>query len=231
MLRKVAVLPLLAIVCTSNALADPLSDLLAKQDGAVCFERTYDKAHLAGNPGQKTRTALLSLQALPDGAVVIRIHFNRSDGKHYIVGSCAWSENANLDVQGEKLIETFKGPSGLDCHAMTSADGMSAEEGGDFPVDLRDGGSISLYVPESLAAWKSFDRSAAAGWVEFGKDDLIFRLDPTDAADCGEIDRETALVGVNTFVHRSTYCQIRVVLTLQTHRRVLLQRKTGESDD
>jgi hypothetical protein len=188
MLRRWALLPLLVTACASNALADPLSDLLERERGSACFSRTYDRAHLAANPGQKTEAALLSLQALPDNDFgVIRIRFDRSDGTFFIVGSCGWRENANLDVQGEKLIPAFMGPSGLDCHAMTSADGMSAEEGGDFPVDLRDGASISLYAPESLAAWKSFDRSAAADWVEFGKDDLIFRLNAADHADCREM--------------------------------------------
>jgi hypothetical protein len=191
MLRVFSVISLLTIACATDALADPLSELLERGEGSACFSRSYDKAHLARSPAQKTKAALLSFQPLPDGGgAVLRIRFDRSDGTFFIVGSCEWRENANLDVQGEKLIAAFKGPSGLDCHAMTSADGMSAEEGGDFPIDLRDGAAIGLYAPESLAAWKSFDRSAAADWVEFGKDDQIFRLNATASAACGEmVDR------------------------------------------
>lgn len=176
-------LALLAIAVP--ALADPLSDLLAKGNGSACFERVYDEAHLAKNPGQRTRTALLSLKALPGGqGAVIRIRFQRSDGVLYIVGECSWNARANLDVQGDKLIAAFRGPSGLDCHAMTSVDGMSAEEGGDFPVDLRDGMSVNLYMAESIAAWRSLQRQDAAEWIDFGKDDNVFRINRTGTGTC-----------------------------------------------
>ncbi len=189
MTRKIAaLLPLLLTGVSSAATADPLSDLLAKGGGAACFERAYDDAHLAKNPNQKTRSALLSLKALPDGAgTVIRVRFARSDGTFYIVGSCSFERNANLDVQGEPLLETFKGPSGLDCHAMTTADGMSAEEGGDFPIDLRDGTAVALYMPDGLAAWRSFDRSAAAEWIDFGRQDNVFRVTRADPGRCEEM--------------------------------------------
>jgi len=175
------------------ALADPLSDLLARGNGAACFERVYDDAHLAKNPGQRTRTVLLSLQKPPGGptaGAVIRIRFQRSDGVLYIVGDCSWEAKANLDIEGDKLIAAFKGPSGLDCHALTSADGFSAEEGGDFPVDLRDGSAVTLYMPEALAAWRSLQRHDAAEWIDFGKDDAVFRVDRTGTGACrGLIDQ------------------------------------------
>jgi hypothetical protein len=188
MTRRIAALLPLLLATASQAAADPLADLLVGDGGAACFKRAYDSAHLAKNPEQRTRNVLLSLKAFPDGdGAVIRIRFGRSDGAVYIVGSCSFEPNANLDVQGKPLIEAFKGPSGLDCHAMTSADGMSAEEGGDFPVDLRDGTAINLYVAESLAGWRSFDRTAAAEWFEFGKDDAVFRIDRADAGACREM--------------------------------------------
>jgi hypothetical protein len=172
------------------ALADPLSDLLARGNGAACFERVYDEAHLAKVPGQRTRTVLLSLQRPPGGdtaGAVIRIRFQRSDGVLYIVGECSWEPKANLDIQGDKLIAAFKGPSGLDCHALTSADGFSAEEGGDFPIDLRDGTAVNLYMPEALAAWRSLQREAAADWIEFGKDDAVFRVNRTGTGACRDL--------------------------------------------
>jgi hypothetical protein len=42
------------LAMATQSLADPLSDLLAKGNGKACFDRTYDAAHLARNPGQKT---------------------------------------------------------------------------------------------------------------------------------------------------------------------------------
>lgn len=181
---------LLAFCATTGAaMADPLSTLLAKGNGSACFERVYDEAHLAKNPKQRTRTVLMSLKAIPErkSGAVIRIRFQRSDGVLYIVGDCSWEAKANLDIQGDKLIAAFKGPSGLDCHALTTADGFSAEEGGDFPVDLRDGTAVNLYMPESLAAWRSLQRDNAADWIDFGKDDAIFRVDRTGTGACRQI--------------------------------------------
>ena len=175
------------LVSPASATADPLSDLLAKGNGSACFERVYDDAHLAENPKQKTLTALLSLKTLPpehgDGAV-LRLRFERKDGDLYVVGSCTWAAKANLDTQGDKMIPAFKGPSGLDCHALTTADGSSAEEGGDFPIDLRDGSASTVYLPESLAAWRSIERAEPADWIDFGRDDNVFRLYRTGPGAC-----------------------------------------------
>ena len=190
---KKAGVAVLAIGCAMNAaLADPLSDLLAAGKGGACFDRVYDKAHLDKNPNQTTRSIRISLRDDPDTtSAIMRVAIIRRDATtHYIVGECAFAEEANLDVQGQPLIPAFKGPSGLDCHAMTSEDGASAEEGGDFPIDLKDGKSILLYLPDSVAAWSSFDRSEAAEWPEFGKDDQVFRLDRADASLCREIEEK-----------------------------------------
>jgi hypothetical protein len=131
---------------------------------------------------------MLSLQASTkfDGAL-IRIRLDQTDGQFFIVGSCNWQARANLDIQDKPLIEAFKGPSGLDCHAETSADGASAEEGGDFPVDLRDGSAIVAYFPGDLAGWRSYDRADPAVWAEFGKDDAVFKLNRTGTGVCREL--------------------------------------------
>jgi hypothetical protein len=169
--------------------ADPLSDLLAKGKGGACYERVYDKAHLAQHPKQATQAMRLSLRAFSDGnGAIIRIRISSKGATHYIVGGCDWQERANLDIQDKPLIEAFKGPSGLDCHAMTSADGSSAEEGGDFPVDLRDGKAIMLYFPDGLAGWRSYDRSQPAEFRDFSSEDRVFRLDKVKAGLCSEMD-------------------------------------------
>mgnify|MGYP001186290816 CR=1 FL=1 len=178
-------LALLMLAGVSPAQADPLSDLLKQDDGAACFERIYDDAHLARNPRQRTRSVLMSLKEAEDGGgTVIRIRFQRTDGERYVVGTCEWANPANLDTMGEKMIPAFRGPGGLDCHAATDVDGMSAEEGGDFPVDLRDGTVPVLYMPEDIAAWRSIDRPGNAEFLPFGTDDNVFRMDRTDAGAC-----------------------------------------------
>lgn len=187
MRSRLAATALALVATTAPGITDPLSDLLSKGNGTACFERIYDETHLAKNPDQRTRSVLLSFRALPEGraaGAVIRIRFQRSDGVLYIIGDCSWQAKANLDIRGEKLIAAFKGPSGLDCHALTSADGASAEEGGDFPVDLRDGTAVNLYMPESLAAWRSLQRENAAEWIDFGKDDNVFRVNRTGTGAC-----------------------------------------------
>jgi len=171
------------------AFADPLSDLLAKGNGGACYERVYDKAHLAQHSKQATQAVLLSLREFSDGnGAIIRIRVSSKSGTRYIVGGCDWQERANLDIQDRPLIEAFKGPSGLDCHAMTSADGSSAEEGGDFPVDLRDSEAIMLYFPESLAAWRSYDRHQAAEFHDFSSEDRVFRLGKVRTSLCSGMD-------------------------------------------
>jgi hypothetical protein len=179
------------LATVTGAMADPLSDLLATGKGSACFERTYDDAHLARNPGQRTRTVLLSLTKLDatDGAV-LRLRFERSHGARYVVGDCYFAARANLDGMGEKLIPEFKGPAGLDCHAMTDADGSSAEEGGDFAIDLRDGRSVVVYTSDSLAGWPSPDRGVPATFMQYRKDDSVFRADRVAASRCAALVAE-----------------------------------------
>ncbi len=184
----------LAVAFTAAAtavFADPLSDLLAKGDGGACYGRMYDEAHLAKNKQQATRSVRLSLMEYEEiEGTAIRIQFVTKSGQFFVAGSCAWADPANRDIQDKPLIEAFKAKGGLDCHATTSEDGSSAEEGGDFPVDLRDGRSIVLYMPDAIAGWPSFDLSNPADFFSFGTEDRIFRLDRTDPALCSELDEK-----------------------------------------
>lgn len=181
---------LLAGVC-GTALADPLSDLLKKGNGEACYSRTYDQAHLDKHPGQQTTEVRLSLRRDPDRTgAIIRIMIRQRKQTDYVVGGCHWAAKANLDINDRPLIEAFKGPSGLDCYALTSEDGSSAEEGGDFPIDLEHGDPILLYLPEIIAAWPSFDRSEFAEFPEFGTQDQVFRLDRSEAGLCRDIEQK-----------------------------------------
>jgi hypothetical protein len=190
-LRKVLVSAALLASLSATAFADPLADLLKRGDGSACFNRVYDKAHLDKHPEQQTTAIRLSLQRDEDGTdAVIRIVLSTRKAASYIVGGCDWAAKANLDINDKPLIAAFKGPSGLNCYAMTSEDGSSAEEGGDFPIDLKDGRSILLYLPEYIAAWPSFDRSKNAGFIELGKEDRVFKLDISDIAPCRELEKK-----------------------------------------
>jgi hypothetical protein len=173
----------------ASAIADPLGTLLSKGNGSACFERVYDPAHLQKHPKQETREMLLSLVAEggdPDGAT-LRIRIRQNSRNLYMIGECAYSAKANLDVMDKPLIQAFKGPSGLDCHAYASTDPGSAEEGGDFPIDLRDGAAIVVYFPDELAAWSSLDRPVEADFPHFGAEDQIFKLNRTATASCRDL--------------------------------------------
>jgi hypothetical protein len=185
---RLATSAVLLATTTAAALADPLSDLLQKGGGPACYTRVYDKAHLDKHPEQTTTEISLSLVDEHNrGGAVVRVMLKTGETISYIAGTCDWAANANLDVNGDPIIEAFKGPSGLDCWALTSADGSSAEEGGNFFVDLKDGKTINLYLPEYIAAWPSFDRSDNAGFLQLGTEDQVFRLDWAKVAPCQEM--------------------------------------------
>jgi hypothetical protein len=187
--RKVLVSAALLAGLSATALGDALADLLKKGGGSACFDRVYDKAHLDKHPGQQTTAIRLSLQPDEDGSdAMIRVALSDKKHTNYIVGGCSWAAKANLDINDKPLIGAFKGPSGLNCYALTSEDGSSAEEGGDFPIDLKDGKSILLYLPDSIAAWPSFDRSKSAAFIELGKEDRVFKLDIANQGLCREMD-------------------------------------------
>jgi hypothetical protein len=180
---------LVACMATS-ALANPLTDLL-KHGGGACFARVYDQAHLNKHPDQETLEVRLSLRKDPGASgAIIRLMLKGKRRTDYIVGGCDWAEKANLDINDQPINEAFKGPSGLNCYALTSEDGSSAEEGGDFPIDLKDGKTILLYVPDLIATWASSDRSQPANFMAFGTEDQIFKLAKTDLATCQKIEQD-----------------------------------------
>jgi hypothetical protein len=174
-----------------TAIANPLSDLLEKGGGSICYTRLYDSAHLDKHPGQKTTEVRMSLLDEDDNnGAIIRIMLKLAAKPNYIAGGCSWTAKANLDISNKPIIEAFKGPSGLNCWALTTEDGSSAEEGGDFFIDLKDGKSIYLYLPEYIASWPSFDRSDYAEFLQLGSEDVVFRLDQSAAKPCSEmVDR------------------------------------------
>jgi hypothetical protein len=174
-----------------HAWSDPLTELLAAADGTACYDRVYDAAHLARHPRQRTRAIRLGLTDYPEtGGATVRIAISEAAVGHYMLGECYWADDANLDIMDEPLLASFGRGPGLNCHATTTIDGSSAEEGGDFPVDLRDGKSVVLHLPESVAGWESFDIGRPPAFFELGADDRVFRLDRAEAALCAELSEK-----------------------------------------
>jgi hypothetical protein len=170
------------------AQADPLDDLL-RPDGGACFQREYDRAHLARNPGQRTSKVLFSLTRDPrSSSPAMRIVLEARGGPQVIVGECGWKDRANLDGQGAPLLSSFKGGPGLDCHAYTSIDGASAEEGGDFVAELRDAQTLILHLDDTVAAWPAIMRKGRAKWIRLGKADRVFRLGLVERQACAQLE-------------------------------------------
>lgn len=168
---------------------NPLTRIVPREDGrSACFARTYDAAHLRKHPGQATQSIMLSLRFEPESNHVMRIMLRQRSRALYIVGTCGWSDEANLGVDGKPLMPAFTKTSGLDCHVSTGLN--SDEESGDFPIDLpTDGKSLTAYLFDRVAAWSGTDQRKKTIALRIGSEDLIFRLDRTDAAACRAMER------------------------------------------
>jgi hypothetical protein len=171
---------------------NPLTRMVPREDGSsACFTRSYDAAHLKRIPRQKTQGITLSLRfEQASNTHIVRIMLRQKDRPTplHIVGGGNWSDEANLGVDGKPLMQEFTRTSGLDCHVSRGLD--SDEESGDFPIDLPEGGkSLTAYLFDRVAAWSGTDQRKKTIDLRLGKDDLIFRLDRTDAAACHAMER------------------------------------------
>ncbi len=176
----------LFLLASANlAFADPLTDLLAGKPGGICYDRVYDAAHMAKNPDQNTRAIRLSLVEAKDiRGATFRLSLLDGEGTVYAFGDCNYERRAGLDSMGGQLISTFKIGPGLDCHALTSYYTGNSQEGGDFVIDMRDGKSMTIHLPEEIAAWEELDSDGDAGWFPLGREDRIFRVDAASAKLC-----------------------------------------------
>ena len=70
---------------------------------------------------------------------------------------------------------------------MVDHTGMSAEEGGDFPVEWQSDRVIQAHLPDLVAAWRSYDVSRHAKFIDVGRPDRIVRLNRAPSSDCTEL--------------------------------------------
>ena len=169
---------------------DPLAKLIGSKAGnSICFSRSYDAAHLRRIPSQATTAVLLSLRYDVDDVPAVRIALSQKGRPvRYVVGDCHWGQEVNRDTAGNRLIKAFARDAGYQCMAIMQRN--SAEEGGDFPLDLQpDGTSLTLYLDESIGAFASTDTRRRATRIKLGREDRIFRLNRADAGRCREMER------------------------------------------
>jgi hypothetical protein len=182
-----------ALVCalsTTSALADPLGDALEAGGGIVCFTRSYDDAWLKAHPGQGLREAkFMVTHRGADPWQVLRMSMKGDSSTLYLLGDCQWQDNINRDVQGGLLIPSFKPVSGVGCMLVTDVTGASAEEGGYFMVDWKDGGrAIDVHLDEEAAGWRSpAEADRAAGWVQLNPVDRVIRLERAEPSACADL--------------------------------------------
>ncbi|TDX63928.1 hypothetical protein EDE12_10672 [Methylosinus sp. sav-2] len=165
----------------------------------ACFFRRYDEAHLRAHPGQTVVSVRLSLQrelaSTAEDARDLRIELrHKGHGKaFYVVGGCAWSEEANRDVDGARLIRSFRKDAAAQCMARGGLGG-SAEEGGEFPIDLaEDGASVTLYMDEGVSGWRGPDQRKKSLYLELTRQNRVFELERVDPAACVELDKSIAV--------------------------------------
>lgn len=180
----------------ARAADDPLTRIVAPKDGAsACYRRVYDAAHLKRHSTQQTTDILLSFKYQADGAHIERILLTRR-GKQpqlYLGGGCEWSQTANIDTSGNRMIESYVKDASYVCIALTGPG--SAEEGGVFLIDLApDGKSATLHLDSPIYAMRGADKSGVGGYTKLGREDRVFRLTRTDDAVCRAL--EEALPGL-----------------------------------
>lgn len=165
----------------------------------ACFTRSYDGAHLRAHEGQTVTSIRVSLRyelpGEPSDTRDLRIELRQKDQTQpfYVVGGCYWGEDVNRDVEGRRLIGAFRKNAGVQCSARGGIGG-SAEEGGDFPIDIAAGGaSLTLYMDSGVSGWRGPDQKKKSTYLEFGEEDRIFRLDRVDVAACADLDRAVAV--------------------------------------
>jgi hypothetical protein len=158
----------------------------------VCFSRNYDFAHLRRRPAQTVSSVLLSLRYDVEGVPTVRIMLGHKGKRgRYVVGDCEWSDDVNRDIAGNRLINAFTKDAGFQCRAIMKRG--SAEEGGDFPLDLAtDGQSLVLYFGAHVGALSDADVRRRATRLRLGRDDRVFRLNRVDAGRCRSMERALA---------------------------------------
>jgi hypothetical protein len=181
----------LALTATAGpALADPLADALKAGGGKLCFTRSYDSAWLKAHHGQTIREARFTLtNGGPGGDFpTLRMSLQGPGKPIYAFGACEWwGQDINRGVNGKVLDPTFKKDRGLECHMMTDTTGVSAEEGGDFPVEWGNGRFVQVHMGGAITGWRSFNTKPHATVLDLAPADSIFRLDRAPLSSCSEL--------------------------------------------
>jgi hypothetical protein len=160
---------------------NPLPALLKQAGGpTLCFRRDYDAAHRQSHKGQRTISALASLEADQSGETAwlrVRLVQHGRTRPADISAACEWGDTGGL-------IPAYRKKQGFACIAVFST--SSAEEAGTVLFDLApDGNAVSLYFDEEIGLW---GRPAPSPMLKLSPADRVFRLTRTKAAACRALE-------------------------------------------
>lgn len=179
------------------AQAPGLPGLVDSREGAeACFARSYDAAHLARVPAQRTTSMLLSLRVermpgaiaeVPPG-VALRMEVIRRGVELPLraIGGCISGGDVNRTVDGRPVIASYRRAGGIGC--MIKGEGLDSE-GGYLILDPQTGGaSVLLHVDDGLTMRRARRVTDDAGqMIRFGGADGVFRLDRVANTACAAL--------------------------------------------
>lgn len=193
-MEKQAFFVLVAILAAApdvHAAPDLIDDAAGSQ---ACFTRSYDAAHLAKNPTQKTTSMRLALrrETYPDSVdtplqTFARLEIiRRNDTRPWrAIGQCAFAPQANR-ADGRAIVSGYPHADGIACH-MTG-EHLDAE-GGIFmiePIDNR----LKVYIDDDINMRTETRVTKGPGkYIAFGPADSVFILDRAADDACSDLQK------------------------------------------
>jgi hypothetical protein len=156
----------------------------------ACFVRRYDTAHLAQHPLQKVSVMrlLISTEKDPDFpnfqyAFRLGVNYRDRPGDFDSSGNCGHAPTIkdldNSDIPPEDRVTR---PAGIDFECDVDCDG------GGVNVTLANNDNAVILTLDHIRIWRGNAPDAkAAGALQAGEDDKIFRLDRTSTSECASL--------------------------------------------
>jgi hypothetical protein len=160
---------------------------LPKPKAYACFVRRYDAAHLAQHPLQKVSVMklLISTEKDPDFPVFqyafrLGVNFRDRPGDFDSSGNCGHAPTIkdpdNPDIPPQDRVTK---PTSIDFECDVDCDG------GGVNVTLSNNDNSVIVTLDHIRIWKGDAPDAkAAGALQAGEDDKVFRLDRTSTSEC-----------------------------------------------
>ena len=139
----------------------------------ACFNRVYDKSHLAQHPRQNVRSMTLLITGdtsdpnAPSYSVGLDVLFRKTGPHFQTYGSCG-----TLGPEGADAVSVG---CGVDC------------DGGEIDVKLKDDNTVLVAIPDGARLWdpnSDSEDDTDTGRGQFGSDDKLFRLNRAGLTEC-----------------------------------------------